>query len=157
MEATRDADVLDLAHLRFERAVILRYQAAERRARAGETYSQKDLFAILACKDRALRHLEEGGLLVPRERRTLSNGTVLRRYDRRDVDAFLERYIAPREGAALIGVRDNTLAHWVREGRVPAGSGRAIDGAAVYRFDKQMLFAWRCARLTFGEALRAAG
>jgi excisionase family DNA binding protein len=78
-------------------------------------------------------------------------------YRRQDVLTFGESYITVQEASVLLGCTRLTLQSWARAGMVPTVSGRHIDGAHSYRFDKAILVQWREHRMTSREVAEWLG
>jgi len=110
---------------------------------------------FLSCKLLALEHLQMARLLAP----SRDGDTVLEvrgLYDKRDVLAFLERYISTDEAADVLGVTCLNIRRWAQSGRLATVVGPAV-GSSVYRFDKVALVEWRHERLTVDETLQELG
>lgn len=142
-------------HLRFARADLVEYTAGIRRAHNAGTLSTRDVIKLMKCHVEVLQRLHAARLLSPVSKRSTKRN--LWRYNCKDVEAFLDRYIGSAEAASLLGCARLSVQKWAREGRVPVVLGPQIDGRHAYLFDRHELATWRHEHLRVGEAAQVAG
>lgn len=156
LPAYRDIESAGLRQLLFERGTVLSWLSHRKQPEGREMLTAEQVRELLSCKPETLRRLSAAGLLVPVEEKQVGNQTHTR-YDVADVKAFRARYVTTEVAAEILGVTQLTVQRWTRDGRVPAVSGPAIDGAQAYRYDRSVLDTWRRERLTVGEAMSLLG
>jgi excisionase family DNA binding protein len=103
-----------------------------------------------------VRRLDAAGLLVPREK-LRKGGKEFWRYAPEDIVAFEACYVTAGEAAAILDCTPETVYIWAKAGRLPAVSGRQIDGSHAYGFERARLVAWRERVLPQSEAKAVLG
>jgi hypothetical protein len=106
--------------------------------------------AYLGCDQRTLQCWARSGCLMPISD-SLEDPVKYWDYSLQSVLDFQENMIDSAAAAGIIGCATRTLLAWVNQGVIRPASGRNVDGARTYRFNREGVITWRRDRMRSDE------
>jgi len=143
-----------LADLLFVRGDIEAWVAAVKDEQGW--VNQEEARAIIGVVPKTFVFWMRQKLIAPVASRDRENA---RYFDRAEIEGFWDTYVTARDAAAIVGVHVHQLLKWTRQG-VFEGicvSGRSLDNAYAYLFDRMKLIRWREGHMTQRELVTALG
>jgi hypothetical protein len=114
------------------------------------TWSIYKVMAYLGCDQRTLQCWARSGCLMPISD-SLEDPVKYWDYSLQSVLDFQENMIDSAAAAGIIGCATRTLLAWVNQGVIRPASGRNVDGARTYRFNREGVITWRRDRMRSDE------
>jgi hypothetical protein len=136
---------LQLRSLIFSRSDIDAYVEA---VKAEQDWIDRDGVAtILGIHRKSVRSWRKSGLISP-----VTTGRQTHYYDRQEIEKLKSDMVLTAEASEILGVSESAVCSLMRQGRLIALRGPAVDGYDIYVFSRQSLVEWRKNRLTLHEA-----
>lgn len=107
-----------------------------------------EVVKVLGISPKSLKSWLKSGLISP-----VTTEWQTHYYDRQAIEKLKSDLVLTHEASEILGVSESAVCSLMRQGRLTALRGPAVDGYGMYVFSRQGLVGWRQNRLTLHEAL----